>query len=172
MANINLSKLFQKPQSVQSEVDSDIKLNQSAVSDSLYSDYKLDLSFHENKSNLLNSSDTSIDIEKITNEEAVLNSLRNILNTKFYSRLLDPEVNFDLRSYLFEELTESKAFFIGYDLTHLLPIYEPRVRISNVEVKAYYEADAYEILLYVYIPAIEKNIKLSTVLNGDGFIFT
>ena len=100
-------------------------------------------------------------------------SLRRVcVYRKFYSRLLDPDINFDLRSYLFEELTESKAFFIGYDLVHLLPIYEPRVNISNVEVKAYYESDAYEILLHIYIPSIKKNIKLSTVLNGDGFTFT
>lgn len=172
MANINLNKLFRTPQQITSEVDSNIKFNQPQEVKELYSDYKLDLSFYENKTNLLNSEETSIDVEKIINEEAVLNSLKNILNTKFYSRLLDPEMNFDLRSYLFEDLTEAKAFFIGYDLVHLLPIYEPRVNITNVDVKAYYQADAYVIDLYISIPAIKKDVKLSSVLNGDGFTFT
>ena len=172
MANINLNKLFRTPQQITSEVDSNIKFNQPQEVKELYSDYKLDLSFYENKTNLLNSEETSIDVEKIINEEAVLNSLKNILNTKFYSRLLDPEMNFDLRSYLFEDLTEAKAFFIGYDLVHLLRIYEPRVNITNVDVKAYYQADAYVIDLYISIPAIKKDVKLSSVLNGDGFTFT
>ena len=172
MANINLNKLFRTPQQITSEVDSNIKFNQPQEVKELYSDYKLDLSFYENKTNLLNSEETSIDVEKIINEEAVLNSLKNILNTKFYSRLLDPEMNFDLRSYLFEDLTEAKAFFIGYDLVHLLPIYEPRVNITNVDVNAYYQADSYVIDLYISIPAIKKDVKLSSVLNGDGFTFT
>lgn len=172
MANIDLNRLFKKQQQIVSEVDTNIKFNQPQNVNELYSDYKLDLNFYENKSDILNTEKSSKDVEKIINEDAVLNSVKNILNTKYYSRLLNPDMNFDLRSYLFEELTESKAFFIGYDIIHLLPSYEPRVKVSNVNVIAYYQNDTYVIDLYLSIPAINKNIKLSSVLNADGFIFT
>lgn len=172
MANINLKNVFKQETPAASKVDSNIKLNQQATTASLYSDLKLDLSFHENKSGLLDSDITSKDLEIITNEESVLTALKNILNTKFYSRILNPEMNFDLRTYLFEELTEAKAFFIGYDISNLLPAYEPRVVVSNVDVTAYIANDAYLINLSIYIPSINKNTKLSSVLSGDGFTFT
>jgi phage baseplate assembly protein W len=172
MANINLNELFKKQQQIVSEVDSNIKFNQPQNVEEIYSDYKLDLNFYENKTNTLNTQETSLDVEKIVNEEAVINSLKNILNTTFYSRLLNPDMNFDLRTYLFEDLTESKAFFIGYDISNLLPVYEPRVVVSNVKVTAYYEDDTYKIDLSIGIPTLKKEIKLSSVLNSDGFIFT
>lgn len=172
MANINLSNLFKRQQTITSNVDSNIKFNQPSEVSELFSDYKLDLSFNENKTNLLAANDTSKDVEKIINEQAVLNSLKNILNTKFCSRLLDPSISFDLRSYLFDEITEAKAFFIGYDLNHMLPLYEPRIKVVNVEVTAYYSSDAYSIDLYLLIPAINKEVKLSSILNEDGFSFT
>ena len=172
MANINLKNVFKQQVPAPSKVDSNIKLNQQMPVVNLYSDIKLDLSINENKSGLLNSDITSKDIEIITNEEAVLTSLKNILNTKFYSRILNPEMNFDLRTYLFEEQTEAKAFFIGYDISNLLPAYEPRVVVSNVEVTAYISSDTYLINLSIYIPSINKNTKLSSVLSGDGFTFT
>lgn len=172
MANINLSKLFKKEQPIVSEVDSSIKFNQQINSEEIYSDYKLDLNFYENKTKIPNTKETAIDVEKIINEEAIINSLKNILNTKFYSRLLNPDMNFDLRSYLFEELTEAKAFFIGYDISNLLPLYEPRIDVSDVKVAAYYQNDAYVVDLTISIPSMQKEVKLSSILNEDGFIFT
>lgn len=172
MANINLNDLFKKRELVTSQVDTNIQFNQPQKVNELYSDFKLDLETEENKTPMLNGDNTTKDIKKIVNEDSVLNSLKNILNTKFYSRLLNPEMNFDLRSYLFEELTEAKAFFIGYDIIHLLPAYEPRVKITNVKVTAYYSSDAYVIDLSISIPSIKKDIKLSSVLSGDGFTFT
>lgn len=172
MANIDLNSLFKKQQLITSEVDTNIEFNQPQKVNELYSDFKLDLALNENKTPILNGDTTSNDIIKIVNEESVLNSLKNILNTKFYSRLLNPEMNFDLRSYLFEELTEAKAFFIGYDIIHLLPAYEPRAKITNVKVTAYYSSDAYVIDLSISIPSIKKDVKLSSILTGDGFTFT
>ena len=101
----------------------------------------------ENNARALNSLKTKNDLEKIVNEEAILNSLRNILSTKLYSRLLNPEINFDLRSYLFENITEHKAFFIGYDILSYIPAYEPRVSIKNISVTAYPSDAAYVINL-------------------------
>jgi len=171
MANIDLNKLFAHKQSIVSTVDSDIILNKPKKVDEIYSDLKLDLNPIEYLSDSINSKKTNNDIEKIINEESILTSLRNIMCTKFYSRLLNPELNFDLRSYLFEELTEAKAFFIGYDISTYLPIYEPRISIKSIKVIAYYQNDTYLINLEIYIPSINKSLKLSSILNSDGFSF-
>lgn len=172
MSNINLNKLFGKSESNSSKVDSNITINKVEEKTEIYSDFKLDLEFDEYKAPMLNGEATSKDIKKIINEDAIIQSLKNILNTKFYSRLLNPDMNFDLRSYLFEDLTEAKAFFIGYDITHLLPVYEPRIAIKNVRVTAYYQSSTYVIDLSILIPSMGKNISLSSILSDDGFSFT
>ena len=172
MANIDLNEIFAPKVTVKSKVDSNIEIVQNISANELYSDVDLDLNIGEYKTPILNSEKTSYDLSKITNEESVLTALKNVLNTKFYSRLLNPDMNFDLRSYLFEDLTEAKAFFIGYDIIHLLPAYEPRVKVTNVEVIAYISSDAYMINLSVAIPSINKEVKLSSILSGDGFSFT
>ena len=171
MANIDLNKLFTKQYTTTSLVDSEIGLNRPVKNNILFSDVKLDLESTQFLHDSLNSKKTNNDIGKIVNEESILNSLRNIMSTKFFSRLLNPEMNFDLRSYLFENLTEANAYFIGYDIYSQLPIYEPRILIKNIHVTAYYKQDAYGINLEIYIPSINKNVKLSSILNSDGFVF-
>lgn len=171
MANIDLNKLFAKRFDLSSPVDSEINLNQTPKQDILFSDFKLDLSTNQFKSDSINSEKTQNDLTVIINEESILNSLRNIICTKYCSRLLNPEINFDLRTYLFDELTESKAYFIGYDICTYLPMHEPRINIRKVKVTVYYDSDAYVIDLQIYVPAIDKNIKLSSILNSEGFFF-
>lgn len=171
MANIDLNKLFKGNFKTTSKVDSEIKLNKNTKKQNLYSDFKLDI-VTENYNNLnINASKVNNDIALIVDEESILNSLRNIISTRYQSRLLNPEMNFDLRSYLFDELTEAKAFFIGYDVASYLPIYEPRIEIDNITVTAHYGWDTYSIKMRIYIPSINKNVNLQTLLNSDGFSF-
>lgn len=172
MANIDLNKLFVNRFTTTSPVDSDINLNKQQGPDILFSDFKLDLKLEENGNRALNSLKTKDDLEKIINEESILNSLRNILSTKFYSRLLNPEMNFDLRSYLFENITEHKAFFIGYDILSYIPAYEPRVSIKNINVTAYPGNATYTIDLDIHIPVIDKDVKLSSILNSEGISYS
>lgn len=171
MANIDLNSLFTKKFSLTSPVDSDINLNRPVKNDILYSDVKLDLVPEKFYGESLNSQKTHNDLATIVNEESILKSLQNIMSTRFNSRLLNPEMNFDLRSYLFENLSESKAYFIGYDISLYLPAYEPRIMIDSINVTANYAEDTYIIDLSVFIPTLSKSLKLSSVLSSDGFSF-
>lgn len=171
MANIDLNSLFTKKFSLTSPVDSDINLNRPVKNDILYSDVKLDLVPEKFYGESLNSQKTHNDLATIVNEESILKSLQNIMSTRFNSRLLNPEMNFDLRSYLFENLSESKAYFIGYDISLYLPAYEPRIMIDSINVTANYAEDTYIIDLSIFIPTLSKSLKLSSVLSSDGFSF-
>lgn len=173
MANVNLNNIFKKLNigynQQTSNVDGDIIIPKEKPS--IYSDIKLDLEFKEYSSNILNSKNTSEDINLIINEESVIQSVKNILNTKYTDRLLNPEININMSDYLFENLSEAKAFFIGYDLQQLIPAYEPRVKVSNIRVTAYYNSSTYEISMTITIPSLNKNVKLSSILSIEGFTF-
>lgn len=170
MANIDLNTLFNKKYTVTSLVDSEINLNKPIKNDIIFSDIKLDLITEGSKDVSLNAKEDSKDLGLIINEESILNSLRNIMSTTYNSRLLNPDMNFDLRQYLFEAVTETKAYFIGYHISTYLPIYEPRIEIENIHVIAYPMQDAYKINLTVSIPSLSKNVNLRSVLNSNGFV--
>ena len=170
MANINLSNYFRKSSDIKSPVDSRIKLNKADTDKERWGDLRLDLKFNEIKERPLNAKESTHDLQRIINEESVIVALRNIFNTKKCSRLLNPEMNFEVSQYLFEPLTTTKAWFLGYDICTQLPQYDPRVKVNNVSVVAHVNEGYYTIDLFVGIPNISgDSVKVSALLSQDGF---
>lgn len=129
MANINLNNYFRKASDIKSPIDSRIQLNKAVTDKEYWGDVRLDLNVNEIKERPLNAKESTRDLQKIVNEESVIVALRNIFNTHVGSRLLNPDMAFEIKQYLFEPLTEAKAWFLGYDICQVLPMYEPRVQI-------------------------------------------
>jgi phage baseplate assembly protein W len=171
MANIDLNLVLKKISEPASLVDSDIKIAQNSKKDIYYSDLKLDLECEQYNAEQLNSGKTGTDLSLLTDELSILNSVKNTLTTKYHSRLLNPEINFDLRKYLFEGLSAAKAYFIGYDISTYLPSKEPRIRVEKIHVTAYFNDITYGIELSLLLPSLNKNIKLNGILNLDGIYF-
>ena len=116
MANINLNNYFRKSTDIKSPVDSRIQLNKAARDKEYYGDLRLDLDISELKERPLNAKENTRDLKRVVNEESILIALRNIFNTYRGSRLLNPEVAFEIKQFLFEPLTIAKAWFLGYDI--------------------------------------------------------
>lgn len=169
MANINLGKYYKKSTDTVSLVDSRITLNKSETNTRLYGDIKLDLEFEETKNRSLHAGITDRDLQLIYNEESVLTSLKNIFKTFKGSRILNPDMEFDLSQYLFEPLTRAKAFFLGYDLMSLIPRYEPRVVVNNVDVTAHPQDGCYRINLSVTLKDFNKDIDMKCIFDEDSF---
>lgn len=169
MANINLSSQFKNSNDLVSQVDSNIKINKEKTDAVIYSDLKLDLTFDEITDRFLNAKESTRDLQRITDEEAIITSVRNILTTNVCDRLLNPEMNLDLRSYLFNPLTEAKAYFMAYDIYNILPKYEPRISVTNINVAVDTLNDLYEITLNIVVPSLNKNLNLQTILSSTGY---
>lgn len=135
----------------------------------IYSDLKLDLTFNELTERPLNAKESTKDIQKIINGQSVLNALRNILTTNQGDRLLDPGICVDLRSFLFEPLTLSKAHFIAVTLKTTIPQYEPRVSVENVHVGVNFEDSSYLINMSVGIPTLGATLSFSTILSATAY---
>lgn len=169
MANINLNNYFRQVTDIVSPVDSKIQLNKNQTDKEYYGDIRLDLEVSEIKERELNAMESTKDLQRIINEESVLVALRNIFNTYVGSRLLNPEMAFEIKQYLFEPLTMAKAWFLGYDICQNLPLYEPRVKITNVVVSANPDNHCYVINLSVNIPSLNKNVNIKSILNQEGY---
>lgn len=169
MANINLNNYFRKSSDIKSPIDSKILLNKKETDEEYYGDLKLDLVMGEIKERPLNAKEANRDIQRIVNEESVIVALRNIFNTFVGSRLLNPEMSFEIKQYLFEPLTEAKAWFLGYDICQQLPLYEPRVSITGVTIDVDTEKGCYVINLSVSIPSLDADVDIRSILNSDGY---
>lgn len=169
MANINLGKYYKKSTDVVSPVDSRIILNKIETDERKYGDIKLDLTFNEMKERALNADISNKDLQMIYNEESILTSIKNIFKTYKGSRLLNPDMEFDLTQYLFEPLTTTKAYFLGYDLMMLIPKYEPRVSVSSINVEAFPDENCYVIDLSVTIPEFSKTIDMKCLFDESSF---
>lgn len=169
MANINLGNYFRKSTDMSSPVDSKIILNKVETDKKYYGDLKIDLEFEEIKQKSLNADISNKDLQLIYNEESIIASLKNIFRTYSGSRLLNPEMDFDLSQYLFEPLTQTKAFFLGYDLMQMIPKYEPRIRVSSINVVVHTEEDCYEIGMVIEIPHLSKSFDMKCIFNEEMF---
>lgn len=112
------------------------------------------------------------DIVPIYDANAIINSVRNILTTSPGEKLLNPLFGIDLRDYLFEPVSETRAFFLGTDLYNGLVDQEPRITLDNVSIVAIPDEMTYEITLQISIPTLNINgVSLRGVLNNDGYTF-
>lgn len=171
MANIDLRQIYKQSRDKVSPVDSHIILNKAETDNELYSDLKLDFEFNEIKERPLNAKESTRDLLKITNLEAVKTSLKNILHTTLNSRLLNPDIDFNLNKYLFDRLNGNIAYFIGYELCTRISLYEPRVVIDNVHIELDFENDAYNITLEIKVPSLNATLSLKSVLSQNGYEF-
>lgn len=171
MANIDLTNFYRRRNEKVSPVDTSIILNKADTDNEIYSDMKLDLEFTTIKERQLNAKESNKDLVKIKNEESVINALKNVLSTTRNTRILDPDMEFDLRSYLFDGLNPVRAWFIGYEICTKIGMYEPRVNIDNVNIGIDWQNDCYVIDLEITIPSLSKSVSLKSILDKDGMRF-
>lgn len=134
-----------------------------------YSDLKFDLDLGEINEFSFNAKENGRDLQRIIDVEAVVNSLYNILATTRGSRLLDPQIDTDIQSLLFEPVNEYIAWFIAYNLTMLIPIYEPRVKVDGITITPVPENDLYELQIKVSIPSLNVSLSLGHRLFGNVY---
>lgn len=171
MANIDLTNMYRRKSDKKSPVDSSIVLNKIATQNEVYSDLKLDLQFSDISERPLNAAPNSRDLEKIVNKESVLNAVKNVLNTRLNSRLLDPGLQMNFDSYLFDEISEVKAYLIVYELQNKIYYLEPRIFLEGMKIIVDYDNDAYQMVLSIAIPSLNESLTLRSEINSEGVFF-
>lgn len=141
----------------------------------LYKDIKFDLTdlntsgIFSDKS--INSNLSKKDLETLINVSAITKSVSNWFNTNECSRLLNPELSFNLTQYLFSRVDEYVAYFIGLEITEKLSTYEPRISIEKCRVLVDYENDMYVVELKITIPTLDNiTFNLKGILSTSGFV--
>ena len=74
------------------------------------------------------------DIAKLTNEQAVLESIKNLLSTEPGQRIMNPSYGCSLTQYLFEQLDSMTTAIIKRNILVAISVYEPRVENLQIDI--------------------------------------
>jgi phage baseplate assembly protein W len=74
------------------------------------------------------------DTSRVINENAVRQSIRNLIMTDRGERLMQPNIGCDIRGSLFENIDTSTILILEQNIKSTLRTYEPRCIVKGVEI--------------------------------------
>lgn len=102
-----------------------------------YSDFTANLDIHPGNK----------DVARLTNEESVKRSIKNLLMTKKGERLFQPFIGSDITNILFEPIAPETELVLEEYIRNTIENYEPRVSINNIIVSGQLDQNAYAVTL-------------------------
>jgi len=106
-----------------------------------FSDFNLDFTPHP----------VTGDITKKLNENAIAQSIRDLLLTAHYERPFKPDLGSNLKKFLFEPIDNVTTSLIQDAIFQTLTNYEPRVVIQSVVAAPNYEEDRYDVTVTFFV---------------------
>ena len=122
---------------------------------SLYSDFHMD--FFKNP--------VSLDLAVNRDEEAVKQSIKNLLLTDRGERPFQPNLGSDIRKMLFENLTPNTSLVMREMIRETVEQYEPRANLIGVDIIATPDNNAVRVVVVFKVINSEEEVTLVTTLT-------
>ena len=105
------------------------------------------------------------DINKVTDEAAIKQSIQSLIRTINYERKFHPEIGCQITSLLFDNFDPKNRNIMKKTIQDVISSFEPRARILNVEL--YDESDRNELVVEVkfFITNIDLPVTVTTTLQ-------
>jgi len=91
------------------------------------------------------------DVARKVGDDAIIQSMKSLLLTAKYERLMQPEIFSNLRNQLFEPIDNITSSAIGNSIRNVINKYEPRVDLLEVNVTPDYDYQGYSVSLTFFI---------------------
>jgi phage baseplate assembly protein W len=121
----------------------------------IYSDFKKNLEV----------SPLSQDLTLNKDEDAVKESIKNLILTDRGERLMQPNLGGNIQAMLFENLTPSVLKLIEENVRTTINLYEPRAELQDVTVTSNIDDNAVNIRITFYIKNVEQPIDLDVFIE-------
>lgn len=122
---------------------------------SIYADFKKDLEI----------SPVSDDLTLFKDEDAVKESIKNLLLTDRGERLMQPNIGGNIRAMLFENITPGVLTMIEDQVRTTIDLYEPRAEIIDVIVTSNIDDNVVKIQVQFYIRNSQQPISVDVFLE-------
>ena len=123
--------------------------------DVIYADLRMDM--------LLNP--VNSDVSRSTDEEAIRNSLRNILLTNKGERLFNPGFGGNIRELLFDNIGLGSKEIIEANVESVIKNYEPRIILIKTEISLSPDLNSATITVTFMMINKQEPITLSVILD-------
>ena len=107
------------------------------------------------------------DIALSYDSQAIIRSMRNILLTKKYEKLWNPEFGSNVDGLLFENISSITATALEKEITVAIRNHEPRVNLKSVVVTPYVDKNAYDVTLTFYIANATQPTTITVFLERN-----
>ena len=108
------------------------------------------------------------DILTVKNETAIARSVRNLILTNKGERFFNPDLGCGVNDLLFENLDLLTASRIESEIRYCVDTYEPRVDLTDVNVRPDYDNNTFDVVIRYNIIGIDATPQqLSFVLQSS-----
>lgn len=107
------------------------------------------------------------DIALSYDNQAIIRSVRNILLTKKFEKLWNPDFGSNIDTLLFENISSVTASALEKEISVAISNYEPRVNIKSVLVTPYTDKNAYDVTLTFYIANATQPTTVTVFLERN-----
>lgn len=121
----------------------------------VYQDFPLDFTIHPVRKDLVLK----------TNADAVIRSVRNLLQTNHYEVPFHPEIGCNIRKLLFENVSEFTARDLSRFIQETIENFEPRCTIQSLIVTPDEDHNLYNIKLRVFINSFANPFQVDFILE-------
>ena len=109
---------------------------------------------------------TNKDLNKVTDIEAVIRSVRNLILTNTFEKPFHPEIGGNVRGLLFENMTPMVSAVISRKIEDSIINHEPRARLVGVKTQPDFDTNGYNVSVYFYVAnAPTELVELDTFLE-------
>lgn len=105
------------------------------------------------------------DINKVTNQMAVINSIKNIILTSHYEKPFQPDFGSNVRNLLFENLDIITASALEREIEQTIRNFEPRVRVVSVKAIPDFNNNGFSVQMEFYIINQTAPVSISFLLE-------
>ena len=105
------------------------------------------------------------DLVRITDVDSVKRSIRTLVLTNKYERLLDPDIGGNIRALLFEPMTSFTETILQDYITEVIENYEPRAILEDVIVQSNHDLNALNVTIRFRMDTSEQTQTLDFLLE-------
>jgi len=120
-----------------------------------YSDLNLDFLPHP----------TTKDVVRLTGENAIKRSVRNLILTNFYDRPFRSYIGSNVQKLLFDNITAITANYLTDAIKEVITNFEPRVSITEIKVSVSTENNGFDVRLSYIILNRNQPVAINLFLE-------
>jgi phage baseplate assembly protein W len=107
------------------------------------------------------------DVALSYDRQAVIRSIRNLLQTKHYDRLFNPDLGSNVDAILFENMSDMTAITLQREVSSLIKTYEPRAILKEVTVSPLFDKNAYDVSITFFIENATQSTTATILLERN-----